>query len=468
MSEKPIIDDSRDAYWNEAPWPAAEGSGRRRSGVERIDLRGCPVSGATTLALEAYESALAAFQVWHTGAEQHIAAALQEAPRFVMAHVLQAYLCICSRDPRHVQSARPILERAAELQANLFERQHLAALAAVLNDDYELAKSRLGHLLRVQPRDVLALQVVHALDYLTGDALRMHERAAAVLQAWSGELPGYNAVLAMYAFSLEECGEYRNAERAARAALALNPLDARAHHVMAHVFEMTERADAGVRWMREHAAGWDPNSTVATHCCWHLALFHLTLRRDDRALELYDRRLRAGHSTEIADLIDASALLWRIDLQRADTGQRWAELAAAWSPHIDDGFCSFNDIHAMLAFVGARDWSNARRLELSLARSQSKPTRHGATTRQLGLNACRALIAFGHGDAALAIRLLASLPASAQRLGGSHAQRDVLFLTLQCALERVRGRACRSGNDLVLPQSGDRPARGRFRHGAWA
>ena len=86
-----------------------------------------------------------------------------------------------------------------------------------------------------------------------------------------------------------------------------------------------------------------------------------------------------------ADLIDAAALLWRIQLRGGDAGPRWTELAAAWAPHIEDGFCSFNDLHAMLAFVGARDWHRAQRLESTLARSQSLPTRHGATTRRLGL-----------------------------------------------------------------------------------
>ena len=135
------------------------------------------------------------------------------------------------------------MARAAGLPANGRERMHLAALGAVLDDDYERAKAQLGEVLREQPRDVLALQVAHAFDYVTGDTARMHDRVAAVLPAWSSGLPGYHSVLAMHAFALEECGEFERAEQAARAALALNPLDARAHHVMAHVFEMTDRPD---------------------------------------------------------------------------------------------------------------------------------------------------------------------------------------------------------------------------------
>jgi tetratricopeptide (TPR) repeat protein len=296
-----------------------------------VDARGCSISGATPAALEAYERALAAFQSWRSGANVELALAIQEAPTFVMAHVLQAYLVLSSRDPRHVRAARPMLARASALPANERERLHLAALAAALADDYERAKALLGELLRLHPRDILALQVAHAFDYLTGDLARMNDRVAAVLPAWSSYLPGYHAVLAMHAFSLEECGEYERAEQEARAAVALNAFDARAHHVMAHVFEMTDRPDAGVRWMNEHVAYWGAGTVVATHCWWHLALFHLALGQVDPALALYDRRIRAGHSTAIADLIDAAALLWRAELRGGKIGTRWGELAGAWA-----------------------------------------------------------------------------------------------------------------------------------------
>ena len=141
----------------------------------------------------------------------------------------------------------------------------------------------------------------------------------------------------------------------------------------------------------------------------------------------------------MSDLIDASALLWRVELAGADAGPRWTGLSAAWSEHIDDAYCSFNDIHAMLAFVGARDWQHARRLVDRLVHSAAQPTRHGQTTRLLGLAACRALMAYGSGDHAAALQLLSRLPASVHRLGGSHAQRDVLQLTLHCSLDRTGG-----------------------------
>ena len=402
------------------------------------DHRDYEITGATVVALDAFERALAAFQSWRSGAETYLERALLEAPSFTMAHVLNAYLCLCSRDVRRVRLARSAHAQASRLRTNAREQLHIAAIGAAIADDYETAKALLGGILREYPRDVLALQVAHTLDYLTGDVERMADRVPSILRVWSQQLPGYHAVLAMHAFSLVECANYQQAADIGSYALQLNPFDARAQHALAHVYEMTENPAAGVRWMNDRAAFWACNTVVATHCWWHLALFHLTLGEVDRALALYDERVRSGYSLEVADMIDASALLWRIELLGANTDGRWVELAAAWARRAADGFCSFNDLHAMLALVGARDWARADDLENELMRCQDLATRHGETTRLIGLPTCRAVNAFGRGDYARTIELLGSLPAKAQRIGGSHAQRDVLYLTLLKAIERIR------------------------------
>jgi hypothetical protein len=233
----------------------------------------------------------------------------------------------------------------------------------------------------------------------------------------------------------------------------MDHLDARAHHVMAHIFEMTSRPGDGIGWLRNNLDYWNENTVVATHCWWHHALFHLARGELDGALGVYDDRIRAGRSGAIADLIDASALLWRIQLQGGDAGNRWPELAAAWEPHIDDAFCSFSDLHAMLAFVGAGDQDCVRRLELSLRDELPRSTRHGTTTRQFGLAACEAMAAFGRGDNERSLVLLAALPAVAQRFGGSHAQRDVLHLTMLEAAARTRRDTTRHAHRrLVAPE----------------
>lgn len=402
------------------------------------DARGIALSGATPAAAQAYERALAAACAWRVDADAQLDFALRDAPRFVMAHALRAYQLICSRDPQHHRAARSVLASALRWRADRCERIHLAAIGAALEDDLPRMRACLDELLDERPHDLLALQVSQSIDYLLGDFAPMHARVDAVLRRFPAELPGRGSLLAMQAFALAENGDPARAEAAAHEALGIDPLDARAHHAMAHVFDSDGRPGEGIDWMREHQGAWAHGTTFLTHGWWHTALFHLAMDDGDGALAIYDRHVRGTHSSMLGGLIDATSLLWRIGLRGHDVGARAARLANAWEPHIDDRLCSFGDLHAMLAFALAGDGARAQRLENVLRHSATRPTRHGATTRELGLPGVRALHAFMRGDRMRAIPLLASLQPQAHRLGGSHAQRNVLHLTLIAAIEGVR------------------------------
>jgi tetratricopeptide (TPR) repeat protein len=401
------------------------------------DARGCEVTGASPHALEHYERALGGFLAWTGEPRAEARRALEEAPGFVMGHLLEAELHLCSRDPADMQGALRSLRRALRLPQNARERMHVAAVATALRGDYDGARQLLACILARHPRDLLALAVSHTIDHYLGDTLDLRGRVAAVLPAWSRADAGYHGVLAMHAFGLEEAGEYARAEDAALAALELEPRDIRAHHARAHVLEMQGRSAQGLRWMGERAGYWTGAGPSSTHVWWHLALYHLELGGARHALELYDRRIAAAPVPSLSELIDASALLWRLELHGAEPGPRWRLLAERWAPHAEDAFCAFNDLHAMLAFVGARRTDLARRL----LRAQRRRLAHGGTNeamlREAGLPACQALAAFGERDYARAARLLRDLPDVSHRLGGSHAQRGLLGLTLRAAQEKI-------------------------------
>jgi hypothetical protein len=401
------------------------------------DPRGYDISGASPANGDAFEHILNLHLSWQNGAEDGLRRLLAEAPRFTMAHILEAYLGLCSRDVTRVQRARFAVVRAGRLPANHRESLHVGAVRAALNDDFTTLRSHLESLLARYPRDLLALQVIHAIDYLTGDIEAMHTHLAAVLPDWSEAVPGFHAVLAMQSFSLVETGHYQEAKDRGRYSLSLMPRDARAHHALVHAFEMEGDPSGGDRLMTDRFVYW-VDSISAAHCWWHWALFHLSEGKTTDAMRIYDEHLRRCLSIEVADLIDSSALLWRLTLLNVDTGRRWNELALGWVPRIDDGYCTFNDMHAMIAFVGAYDWKSAARLETGLLRNRMLDTRYGETTRLIGLPICRAIVAFGQGDFARATELLSTVPTTARRMGGSHAQRDLLYLTLMEAIRRLR------------------------------
>ena len=347
----------------------------------------------------------------------------------VRARLLEASLLVCSRDKRAFEQAGRVFAELRSLRGNA----HVGAIAAALDGDLARACRIYDEILADDPRDLLALAVAQVLDYYLGNPHSMRARSARALRA----RPDHHAVLSMHAFALEECGDYGPAEELARRALELEPLDLRAHHAVAHVMEMQGRFDEGVRWMGERSRWWTGAGAASTHLWWHLALYHLELGRPRHALAIYDARMQGG---SLSELIDRSALLWRIHLGEGQLGSRFHTLAARWSAYAEDAHCAFNDLHAMMAFVAAGRRDCAQRLLAALEqRVQRLWGVNHDMTRLVGLPACRALAAFGRGDYAGAERLLRALPPVAHRIGGSHAQRDILQLTRFAAAARKSG-----------------------------
>jgi tetratricopeptide (TPR) repeat protein len=388
------------------------------------------MTGTTPPALAAYERSLRALWTMRGDALAEAEASVRIAPAFVAGHQLIASLLLYGRDKRGAKRGQAVLAELEGLPMNDRERAHLRALRAARDGDLAAARAVYDRLLADTPRDAVALWAAQVIDYYLGDPNTLRARVQRVLPAWTPDVPGSHAVLAMHAFGLEESGEYEAAEDAARAALELEPADLRALHALFHVFEMQSRPMAGIRLAASRKAA------LPNHLWWHTALFHMQLGRPDRSLEIYDQRLRFD---DLDDLIDASSLLWRLHLAGVDVGARFEALADHWAPYAEDAFCAFNDLHAMMAFAGARRWPLAERLIAAQERRVAQGW--GANTdmtRLVGLPAGRALYAFMRGQAGRAESLLRGLPPVAHRIGGSHAQRDVIQLTRAAAAAAAR------------------------------
>ena len=360
-----------------------------------------------------------------------VQAAARAAPDSAWARIVEASVLLSSRDARDFEAAGWMYAELKGLALNPHEQAHLQAISAAVDGDYGTASRIYDAILAAHPRDALALSVAQVFDYYLGQPQALLARSTRALEAWTPDLPLYHAVLSLHAYALQECGRYEEAEQTALRALALNPRDARAHHALAHVMEMQGRFEEGIRRLGARSALWAGAGPMATHLWWHLALYHFELGRPAVALALYDLRMQGQ---ALSELIDASALLWRLHLAGVVIGARFKVLAARWAPYAEDAHCAFNDLHAMMAFVGAGRWDCAARLLAAQERRSARPrgTNHDMT-RLVGLPASRALAAFGRGDYASAERLLRALPPVAHRIGGSHAQRDVLQLTRAAA-----------------------------------
>ncbi len=312
---------------------------------------------------------------------------------------------------------------------------HLEAIERLCANRWHDAGRVLEDLAVEWPLDALALQVGQQIDFFVGDSRMLRDRIARAMPAWSDATPGWHAVLGMYAFGLEETGDYPLAERLGRRAVELEPRDAWARHAVAHVLEMQGRRDDGIRWM-DPRAGWLEDSLLSVHNAWHLALYHLGRGEHARVLELYDGPIGGHGSGVVVALIDESALLWRLELAGVDVGGRWTSLAERWAPHASSGHYAFNDLHAAMSFAGAGRDDLLAAVRDAQAAAMRRDDDNAGFTREVGAPATEAIVAFGRGDPGRAVDLLRPIRSRAHRFGGSHAQRDLLDLTLLEAARR--------------------------------
>ncbi|MER9402815.1 tetratricopeptide repeat protein [Mesorhizobium caraganae] len=420
------------------------------------DTFGLAFSGATETGFLPYSQAVRELQCFIGDPVASVDRAIAADPGFVMAHVFKGYLFGLATEREATAVAKACHETALPLAATARERAHVAALGHLAAGRWHEASRLLEDIAIDFPLDAVALQTGPQVDFFTGNARMLRDRIGRALPSWQENMPGYHAILGMQAFGLEEMGDYARAERLGRQAVDIEPRDGWAQHAVAHVMEMQSRQRDGIAWMRANPEAWTKESFLQVHNWWHLALFHYDLGETEEVLALYDGPIYGAPSTMALNMVDASAILWRLYLGGVDVGDRWIALAANW-PKVGAGNYAFNDAHAMMAFVGAGLEAPAKTLLEAQRKAMRGSDDNAAFTRDVGHPLTLAIKAFGEGNYNETIRLIRPIRSIAHRFGGSHAQRDVIDLTLiEAALragDTALARALTAERQLARPDS---------------
>jgi len=426
------------------------------------DPRGNLLATDSTAAADAAETALWRMMSFYDPPIADLDRAIELDPHWSLPHVMKAGFLLSLTEPGLVGEARAHLERAQLLTAGAPAREctHLEATQRVLDGRWTEACALWDEWLLEHPRDALALQWAHLWDFYRGDAVNLRARPARALPQWSEADPLYAHVLALHAFGLEECNLQAQAEEAGRRALALDPRSPWAVHAVAHVMEMQGRCDDGAAWLRQHQDCWAQGNGYACHLWWHVGLFRLESLDDAGVLRLVDAHLSGDALQVTLQRVDAAAMLWRLHLLGVDVSTRCAALAGQWDlAGTSAGYYAFNDVHALLVLLAAGELVRAEHwialcAEHALAAEEARRSNH-AMAREVGAPLMRALLSFARGDSAEAAQALYAVRGKAQRLGGSHAQRDLIDQTLLAAAaaggSRLLGRAVLNERRLAKP-----------------
>jgi tetratricopeptide (TPR) repeat protein len=397
------------------------------------DCRGLPTSTTNAEANAAFDRTMESFLRFGRDTADHLQTTLAADPGMVLANCLKGYFF-------HLRGLGPLVPRAdqalAAAQSNITlpnerERKHVAALAAWCRGDVLAAADCWDSILVDYPLDILAIKLATYVRFYQGGGPAFRDAVARPLYAWDEKVPGYGYVLGTYAFALEENADYVAAEKAGRRAVEIEPRDGWATHAVAHVLEMQERRQEGIDWINSLEPHWSAANNFRYHLWWHRALAHLALDDSKTVIDLYDRTLWDPTSDEYLDLCNDVALLVRLELAGIDVGKRWRPLAEKIRGRTSEHILVFVDCHFLIGLAAGGLGEEARAMLDSLRTyALSGKGTNAEVTARVGLPLCEGLVAHRDGAYGRAVDLLLPIRYDVYRIGGSHAQRDLVAMIL--------------------------------------
>jgi tetratricopeptide (TPR) repeat protein len=400
------------------------------------DAQGLPIAAASAEAAIAFDAATASYLAYRADTMPRVEAALAADPECGMAHCLKgALLMLGFKQALLPQAAAAAAEarRRMAARASAREHRHVDALDAWIGGDPDGAVAIWETILAAHPRDVIAFRLAHFATFWTGQPDAMLASVLRVAPHWNTAIPGHGAVLGSLCFALEECGHYTEAEAAGRRAIEADPTNLWAAHGVAHVMEMQGRRREGLAWIAALEGGWQHANNLRHHLWWHAAMFHLELGDVPAVLHLYDSGFRDLGAPLVAaapdlyiDVQNAASMLFRLQLHGVDVGDRWEELGALAETRIGDCLSAFTLPHWMMALAATGRDAAAGRLLTAMRDYARAPGTAPALVGRYALPACEAVLALAHGRPEQAVAAMRPALGGMYRLGGSHAQQDVL------------------------------------------
>ena len=401
----------------------------------RKDLHGLTLSTESGTAADAFDRATLAYLKYRTDAARHLGAALKADPEFALGHVLRGYFNMLSYNKANIAGAAEALAEARKHAKRTTTREaaHIEALARWIDGDLERMLDVWEGIFAEHPHDVIAFRLHHFNAFWLGRPATMQAAVERLFPHWSEELPGWGTMLGCRAFSHEEAGNYVLAEGAGRLAIEVDPGDLWAAHAVAHVLEMQGRRREGIDWLKRLEPNWDGANNLKHHLFWHRAMFHIERREFDEVLSLYDngfRDLRSPLTQAMPDMYidvqNAISMLFRLQRQGVDVGDRWIELADKAEARIGDCLSAFTLPHWMMALGATGRSEPAQRMIDSM---RAFALGNGTVERlvaRVALPLCEAVLANAQGRHADALKQMRPVIGDLYLLGGSHAQQDVL------------------------------------------
>jgi tetratricopeptide (TPR) repeat protein len=400
------------------------------------DLYGLPVSTPSDTAARAYRRGIELMLSAWPGGSEALELAIEADPDFALAHAARSRLHLIYGEMPSAQEKAADARKLVARSGTAREKSHVEILA--LTTEGQSAKAlemALDHL-DSWPRDALILSLpLGAFGLFAFSGMADHDQARVDLCERHARHYGDDWWFLTYlGWSHTENGSVAAGREITERAFDIRRENAHALHALAHaMFEdgSTDDAEALISgWLPSY----DRSGLMYGHVAWHQALLALERGDTGKAGRIYFERIQPSvtQAAPLNAMTDGVSLLWRLQASGHPVpDDAWRELADYAERRFPRAGNSFIDVHmAMLAaMTGNSTAMEARTADLEARRASGRLPAGSVVT-----DICRAARAFAEQDFPACVRILQPVAADVVRIGGSHAQREMIEDTLLIAL----------------------------------
>ena len=415
--------------------------------MQNLDSRGLPLSTRSESAAAHYRQGVDLVLSAWTGGVEALDLAIAADPEFALAQAARARMHTVNGESAKARALIDLAETNVMGSGTDRERSHVAALALAIRGNAPAALDQVLAHLRSWPSDVFILSLPPgAFGMFAFSGMSGHSQAAADLCDSVAEHYGDDWwFLTTRGWAHTENNNVAHGRRLTEQGFALRQNNAHAVHALTHAMFEDGSGDQADALISAWLPSYDRAAILHGHLSWHQALVALENGDIDRALALYSGAVRpaVSQALPINVVSDCASFLWRLDAYgHAAPRDLWSELTEYSATIFPNPGFAFVDVH--MALIAAANGDQTR-INARIEGLNSKIAMGAFPAGRVVPTICQALYAFAQGQHHLCATLLEPVAHEVVRMGGSHAQREVIEDTLLVALlhagEAEKGRA---------------------------
>lgn len=402
------------------------------------DRCGLPLSTSSDEAASAYREGVDLMLAGWTGTAEVLECAIAADPDFALAHIARARLHSFYQQGDLARAKAAVARELVAKRGDERERSHVGTLALAIEGRLPEALTATLEHIDTWPRDAMVLSLpLGAFGLFAFSGMADHDQARQNLCERVARHYGEDWwFLTLSGWAMTENGNVARGRAVTERGFGLRRQNAHAAHAVLHAMFEDGSIDEADRLVDEWIPTYDRAGILHGHILWHQALGALEHGDAKRALAIYADVLEpaATQAPPLNAITDGASLLWRLSAYgHAVPKALWTEADAAAQNLFPKSGLPFADVH-MALFAAATQ--NREALAARLAVIEQRLADGKLPAGPVVPAICRALAAFADEDYMACAQVLAPVLADVVRIGGSHAQRELIEDTFIVALMR--------------------------------